>query len=42
MACERRGIPVVLTLGGGYSVPIDASVEAYVNTYRVAREVFGE
>ncbi|MGE3800412.1 MAG: histone deacetylase [Candidatus Kapaibacterium sp.] len=33
-------IPIVLTLGGGYSKPIDASVEAYAGTYRVAGEVF--
>lgn len=33
-----RGIPVVLTLGGGYAEPIEASVEAHVGTYRVARE----
>ncbi len=31
-----RGLPVALTLGGGYAEPIDASVVAYVNTYRAA------
>lgn len=39
MALERfrgEGLPVALTLGGGYANPIDASVEAYVGTYRVA------
>jgi acetoin utilization deacetylase AcuC-like enzyme len=40
-ACRARGVPVVLSLGGGYARPIEASVEAYVNTYRVVREVFG-
>ncbi|MEZ6014770.1 MAG: histone deacetylase [Planctomycetota bacterium] len=34
---QGAGLPVVLTLGGGYSDPIDASVEAYVNTYREAQ-----
>jgi acetoin utilization deacetylase AcuC-like enzyme len=35
------GVPVVLTLGGGYSRPIEHSVRAYAGTYRVARQVFG-
>jgi acetoin utilization deacetylase AcuC-like enzyme len=30
------GLPVALTLGGGYADPIDASVEAYAGTYRAA------
>ena len=28
---------VVLTLGGGYADPVEASVSAYAGTYRVAR-----
>jgi acetoin utilization deacetylase AcuC-like enzyme len=39
-ACRARGIPVVLSLGGGYAQPIEASVEAHVNTYRVVKSVF--
>jgi acetoin utilization deacetylase AcuC-like enzyme len=35
-----RGIPVVLTLGGGYAEPLEASVEAHCGTYREARAVF--
>ena len=38
--CRRRGIPVSIAIGGGYGVPIEASVRAYANTFRVAREVF--
>jgi acetoin utilization deacetylase AcuC-like enzyme len=34
-------VPVVLTLGGGYSRPIIETVRAHVGTYRVARKVFG-
>lgn len=34
-------IPIVLTLGGGYSKPIDASVHAYAGTYRTAMDIFG-
>jgi len=37
--CRSRGIPVSLGLGGGYADPIDLSVQAYANTYAVAREV---
>ncbi|MCG8440838.1 MAG: histone deacetylase [Caulobacterales bacterium] len=40
-ACRARGVPVSLALGGGYSDPIEASVEAYVNTYRVAKRLYG-
>ncbi|MEL6363248.1 MAG: histone deacetylase [Pseudomonadota bacterium] len=40
-ACRRRGIPVSMAIGGGYADPIEASVEAYANTYRVAKEVYG-
>jgi acetoin utilization deacetylase AcuC-like enzyme len=40
-ACARHGIPVVMTLGGGYAEPLELSVAAYVNTYRVAVELFG-
>lgn len=36
---RTRGVPIVATLGGGYSDPIDATLEAHVNTYRAAREV---
>jgi len=38
--CRRRGIPVSIAIGGGYAVPIEASVAAYANTFRVARDVF--
>lgn len=39
--CRKRGIPVSLALGGGYSKPISLTVNAYCNTYSVAKEVFG-
>jgi acetoin utilization deacetylase AcuC-like enzyme len=38
----RSGIPLSLALGGGYAKPIELSVEAYANTYRVARAVFSK
>jgi acetoin utilization deacetylase AcuC-like enzyme len=40
--CRQNGIPVVVTLGGGYGDPIEASVKAHANTYRIALEIFGQ
>lgn len=39
--CSGAGIPVSMAIGGGYADPINATVEAYANTYRVARNVYG-
>ncbi|PIW28851.1 MAG: histone deacetylase [Rhodospirillales bacterium CG15_BIG_FIL_POST_REV_8_21_14_020_66_15] len=38
--CRSRGIPVSMAIGGGYADPIEVSVQAYVNTYAVAKEVY--
>jgi acetoin utilization deacetylase AcuC-like enzyme len=35
------GVPFVVTLGGGYSRPVELTAEAHANTFRVAREIFG-
>jgi acetoin utilization deacetylase AcuC-like enzyme len=35
-----QGIPLVVTLGGGYSIPVELTAEAHANTYRMAAEVF--
>jgi acetoin utilization deacetylase AcuC-like enzyme len=40
-AARARGIPLVLTLGGGYAKPIALSVEAHAATWREARSAFG-
>jgi acetoin utilization deacetylase AcuC-like enzyme len=37
--CRSRGVPVVITLGGGYSEPIGLTVEAHASTFRVACRV---
>jgi acetoin utilization deacetylase AcuC-like enzyme len=37
---KTRGIPIAVCLGGGYSVPIDASVQSHVDVFRDAAEVF--
>ena len=39
-AARDRGIPVVITLGGGYAKPVEASVEAHCGTYREAKAIF--
>lgn len=38
---RKSSIPIVVTLGGGYSNPIAATVEAHANTFRTAAAVFG-
>jgi acetoin utilization deacetylase AcuC-like enzyme len=35
--CEARGVPVVVTLGGGYARPLEPTVRAYANLWREAR-----
>ncbi|MBU3742371.1 MAG: histone deacetylase [Candidatus Kapabacteria bacterium] len=35
-ACHDRHVPVMLALGGGYADPIDNTIQAQLNTYRVA------
>lgn len=37
---KARSIPIALGLGGGYSSPIDHTVEAHLNTYRAIKKVF--
>lgn len=37
----QAGIPVSIAIGGGYAEPIALTVEAYANTFRAARAVFG-
>jgi acetoin utilization deacetylase AcuC-like enzyme len=36
---KKLGAPLVITIGGGYSDPIELTSEAHANTFRVAREV---
>ncbi len=38
--CRDAGIPVAITLGGGYGLDIQDTVEAHCNTVRAARAVF--
>lgn len=39
-AAREYGAPFVVTLGGGYSVPIELTAEAHANTFRMAAQVF--
>lgn len=38
--CKRHGIPVAVSMGGGYSERLAHIIEAHANTYRLAQEVF--
>ena len=38
--CKACGIPVVASMGGGYSERIAHIVEAHANTYRLAQEIY--
>jgi acetoin utilization deacetylase AcuC-like enzyme len=37
---HARGVPLVVTLGGGYSNPIELTAEAHANTFQIAAEIF--
>ncbi|HLT87750.1 MAG TPA: histone deacetylase [Sphingobacterium sp.] len=39
--CRQKGLPVQISMGGGYSVHIKDIVNAHVNTYKTAIDVFG-
>lgn len=39
-ACKTNNIPVVASMGGGYSPNIKDIVEAHANTYRLAQEIY--
>ncbi len=38
--CRRNGLPVAVSMGGGYSPRLSDIVEAHANTFRTALEVF--
>jgi acetoin utilization deacetylase AcuC-like enzyme len=39
-AAYRQRLPLVITLGGGYSNPIENTVQAHASTFRTARDLF--
>ncbi len=38
--CQSHQVPVALSMGGGYAIPIELTIQAHVNTYRAASKVF--
>lgn len=40
LAARSHDIPLVITLGGGYSLPLELTAEAHANVYRTASEIF--
>ncbi|NMM49322.1 histone deacetylase family protein [Marinigracilibium pacificum] len=38
--CKNNNIPVMVSMGGGYSEEIRFIIEAHANTYRLAQEIF--
>ena len=36
----QEGVPTVITMGGGYSRPIDNTVEAHADVYRAAAQMY--
>ncbi|MFD0796210.1 histone deacetylase [Maribacter chungangensis] len=38
--CQKLGIPVQCSMGGGYSPDIKTIVDAHANTFRLAQEIF--
>ena len=38
---RERGLPLVITIGGGYSEPVSITAEAHANTFRTAAAILG-
>ena len=38
--CKKSQIPVMCSMGGGYSPEIRIILEAHANTYRIAKEIY--
>ena len=39
-SCQRNQIPVMVSMGGGYSKRLAHIIEAHANTYRIAQKIF--
>jgi len=39
-ACKRHGVPVAVSMGGGYTQRLATLIEAHANTFRAAQEIF--
>ena len=40
-AVKKMGVPLVITMGGGYSKPIELTAQAHANTFKTAAVAFG-
>ncbi len=40
-SCFKANLPLAITLGGGYSKPVELTAEAHANTFRVAARIYG-
>ena len=38
--CQRNGVPVAVSMGGGYAERIAQIIEGHANTYRMAQDIF--
>jgi acetoin utilization deacetylase AcuC-like enzyme len=38
--CKNQNLPVMCSMGGGYSPDIKIIIEAHANTFRLAQEIF--
>jgi acetoin utilization deacetylase AcuC-like enzyme len=41
-AVKDSGLPLVITIGGGYSKPIELTARAHAGTYKTAADIFGQ
>jgi acetoin utilization deacetylase AcuC-like enzyme len=41
-AAKSHGVPLVVTMGGGYSKPVELTADAHASTYRTAAALFAE
>ena len=41
-AVKHAGLPLVITIGGGYSKPIELTAQAHATTYQTALDILGE
>jgi acetoin utilization deacetylase AcuC-like enzyme len=41
-ACRNFGAPTIITMGGGYSDPVELTAEAHAQTYRTAAELWNQ
>ena len=39
-ACKQSGVPMAISMGGGYSEKLSDIVEAHANTFRLAQEIY--